>query len=73
MDLQGLGRQEKEIHKRADVFYEKLILEDHLVQNNLHEPRDFVDVLVAVSSHIYIKSSSSKYQFNLGIRLYGIL
>jgi len=47
MDLQGFGRQEKEIHKRADGFYEKLI-EDHLVQKGSQETRDFVDVLLSV-------------------------
>lgn len=50
MDLQGLGRQEKKIHRRADAFYEKLI-EDHLVQSDLQKPRDFVDVLLAVSEN----------------------
>jgi cytochrome P450 len=48
MDLQGLGRRQKEIHKRADAFYEKLI-EDHLVQKNMRQTKDFVDVLLALS------------------------
>lgn len=49
MDLQGLRRRQKVIHKRADAFYERLI-EEHLVQTDQpRETRDFVDVLLAVS------------------------
>jgi len=48
MDLQGLGRRQREISKKADAFYEKLI-EDHLAQKDLRVTRDFVDVLLELS------------------------
>ena len=50
MDLQGLHRRHKAIHKKADAFYEKLI-EEHLAQKDTRETRDFVDVLLALSEN----------------------
>ena len=48
MDLQGMGCRHKEIHKRADGFYERLI-EEHLVQRDMKETKDFVNILLAMS------------------------
>lgn len=50
IDLQGLHRRHKAIHKKADAFYEKLI-EEHLAQKDTRETKDFVDVLLAFSEN----------------------
>eukprot|EP01018_Ginkgo_biloba_P040222 Gb_16073 [translate_table: standard] len=48
MDLQGIVRRQKNIHKILDDFFEKIIEEHSNVQNDV-DHRDFVDVLLAVS------------------------
>ena len=48
MDLQGMHHQQKKIHKRGDGFYKRLI-EDHLVQRDMKETRDFIDILLGRS------------------------
>jgi len=49
MDLQGLNRRFKEIHRIQDEFLEKVI-EEHVAQNDPNVQRDLVDVLLAASA-----------------------
>eukprot|EP01018_Ginkgo_biloba_P040803 Gb_00367 [translate_table: standard] len=47
MDLQGLRRRQKHIHKVFDDFFEKIIQEH--VENKSRDHRDFVDVMLQLS------------------------
>eukprot|EP01018_Ginkgo_biloba_P040317 Gb_27807 [translate_table: standard] len=47
MDLQGLRRRQKHIHKVFDDFFEKIIQEH--VENKSRNHRDFVDVMLQLS------------------------
>lgn len=49
MDLQGLNRRFKEIHRIQDELLEKVI-EEHVAQNDPNVTRDLVDVLLAASA-----------------------
>jgi len=49
MDLQGLNRRFKELHRIQDDLLEKVI-EEHVAQNDPNVTRDLVDVLIAASA-----------------------
>eukprot|EP01018_Ginkgo_biloba_P009681 Gb_04622 [translate_table: standard] len=66
MDLQGLNRRQKNVHKTLDAFMEKII-EEHVAQSNDGLQRDFVDVLLAISEEddMEIKLTRDNIKANL--------
>eukprot|EP01018_Ginkgo_biloba_P040481 Gb_16074 [translate_table: standard] len=66
MDLQGLNRRQKNMHKTLDAFIEKII-EEHVAQWNDSLQRDFVDVLLAISeaNDMEIKLTRDNIKANL--------
>eukprot|EP01018_Ginkgo_biloba_P010277 Gb_28135 [translate_table: standard] len=73
MDLQGLNRRQKNLHKTLDAFIEKII-EKHVAQSNYDGlQRDFVDVLLANSedNDTEIKLTRANIKANMLVMLVG--
>eukprot|EP00253_Pinus_taeda_P025080 PITA_25080 len=50
MDLQGVNRRLKSVHKAQDYFLEKVI-DEHAARNDPNAPKDLVDVLLAEAAN----------------------
>ncbi|KAH9300133.1 hypothetical protein KI387_011716, partial [Taxus chinensis] len=57
LDLQGLKSAMKKLHKKRDVFLQKL-LKDHREKQGF-QPKDFIDVLISATDNHEIESDSN--------------